>query len=178
MVMTVGDGNGWRPGGDRSPVERFARDVGINVLANLVAAAMVYLIGVWVGLWDSAVELTVGSIAAITAVALWVVLILLIRAEGARRRQLNAVWRSLVVVSMAVGAADSLIEALRDGFDSTSGIFFTVFAVLFVLNMLLLGRVLHRSRTAKAAEARNAELSRDATPVPVGRWSPDPRAYL
>jgi hypothetical protein len=67
-------------------MQKFVRDVGINVLANLVAGALVYLRGVWIGPRGDVYQLTSASIALLCSSAIWVCGFTIARTKGLRRQ--------------------------------------------------------------------------------------------
>ena len=58
------------------PQRSFARDVGVNVLANLIAAAIVYLLGAAAGLLPRSPGALIPATALVAAACFWILMVL------------------------------------------------------------------------------------------------------
>ena len=114
---------------------RFARNVGVNVLANLIAAGIIYAAGVATGLFPRSTEAVATAMAVVGLVALWSVGIAAEAGPNQDRRELFSA--STVVV---LGVLLLIYTVARGGAEKpfwwlfmASGLFFVVFGVLGVV---------------------------------------------
>ncbi len=127
----------------------FARDVVVSVLANLIAAAIIYLLGLLAGLFPlvhAAVELSLGVL------VLGSMLVAMTSTVGARTRVFHA-KRSMYVIAVAliVGGVALLIGSWlvfrASGWDRTvgvvSGFLLAVLGVMLVWLLRFAARVEH-----------------------------------
>ena len=134
--------------GDR---QQFVRDVIVNVLANLIAAAIIYLFGVLVGLFPGQVTPTVvaslvliGSVAAMVGIGL-------VAPRWAGHPAHPLVYTFTLGAAIACAWAAIYIEGLHVVLRITAGLFAVLLALLFAIQVALLiyGRKLDRQWAAE-----------------------------
>ncbi len=97
-----------RTAGRRAPLATFGRDVGVNVLANLIAAAIIYLLGVLAGLLPRSPQLLVAaSLVVLSSLTFALGTVLIPRIGDHRWRR--AVRTLMIIFPFACGFAVSLL---------------------------------------------------------------------
>lgn len=122
-------------------MQRLARDVGINVLANLIAAAIIYLLGVWAGLFPGP-RLAVGLALLCFLGAILIGAVAL--ARSTQRSRLVGLAVMLIGGCFASLMVYGIISGIADDQWGISGLVILVLVVLFFLvtSALILARVL------------------------------------
>jgi hypothetical protein len=154
-------------------VQRFARDVGINVLANIIAAAIIYLLGVWVGAFPTIGELVYAS-AAIVIFGLGLLSVaLVVRAHRQGSVRIRAIGLLVSAVGAAIAAASGAYRNFTEGdftdfteADFSWAVVGTVGGIVALLASAILARRLFR------------QVARERAAISHDEWSPNPRAYL
>jgi hypothetical protein len=128
----------------------FAGSVGVNVIANLVAAAMVYIGGSLLGIFPKSPELIIGSAAAVILAGLWPGLALIFSLRGVRRKVAMGIFNVLMGLVFVLPVALNLKYRpfwFPDGFAVTIG----VLAILGGLHAIIIGvRQVRRDRITRS----------------------------
>jgi hypothetical protein len=146
-------------------VQRFARDVGINVLANLVAAAIIYLLGVWQGVFrdQSLVAAAAAFLILAGAPISGYLFSYALQAESRSARWFYLVM-DVFLLLMAVGSVQvAATTSLLPWWVAAASVVYAVSVICTDVWVWLRRRT--RSRPHPVATTRV-------------EWAPDPRAYL
>lgn len=144
-------------------VKTFARDVAVNVLANLIAAAVIYLLGVLAGLFPRTTQAVNLSIGVITIASFAVLVVAAISRLRLNPRQ--STYRKSLYISAIAGilcgitmASGSLLFPNLPTFDRITGTLFGISLAFFMA--VVIAALVRQGGHRDAAAVRHGQEDR------------------